>query len=210
MKALFLKDLFVARKYLRTLAILMVFYVVLSVATQNVTLISGLSAMIAMLFLMTSFAYDESAKWDTYALSMPLSPGAVIGAKFLILAAAIVIGGFFSVLAIVLFHLLGITALSVDSFFAVAASLEIVLLLGFILMPILIRFGTERCRIIMICLVLIPVLASFALQYMDVSLSLEAIVPLLPALFALSPLILALLGVLSFLLSLRYYRAKEF
>ena len=31
MKALFLKDLFVARKYLRTLAILMVFYVVLSI-----------------------------------------------------------------------------------------------------------------------------------------------------------------------------------
>ena len=210
MKALFLKDLFVSRKYLKTLVMLLAFYIVIAVMMKDAAFISGCCVFITLLFLMTSFAYDETAKWDAYALSMPVSINSIVGSKFLILFVSVLAGALSSLLGALLLSLLSISPLQADSFWAIAACTAVALLLGFLFIPVVIRFGTERCRVIIICLFLLPTAGIFVLQYFNISISTDALMSMLPTLFALSPLILLGFGILSFLVSRHFYRIKEY
>ena len=83
MTGLILKDLLVLRKTLRTYILFLLFYFVMALLNLfSIAFITAFVQIIVMILPMSSFAYDDLAKWDRYAMALPLGRRAVVRAKY--------------------------------------------------------------------------------------------------------------------------------
>ena len=83
MKGLIWKDILVMRKSLRFYLLVMVFYVVLSLLDLfSVSVVSSFTALMVMIIPVSSFSYDELARWDRVAGGFPLSRGEIVAARY--------------------------------------------------------------------------------------------------------------------------------
>ena len=104
MTGLMIKDALVMRKTLRLYALFLLFYsglAVLGVFPMSMAL--AMVEVIVMVLPISSFSYDEAAKWDRYAAVLPVGRTAVVKARYLflllVLLAAAAIGLVGSILA---------------------------------------------------------------------------------------------------------------
>ncbi len=109
MTGLILKDFLVLRKALLSYVSIIVLYAVLAFFDifQFSFIISFLQIMSAVLPL-SAFAYDEQAKWDRYAMSLPIGRSAVVRARYLfvvLLALLVLVVGLASAAVLWLAHL---------------------------------------------------------------------------------------------------------
>ena len=161
MSGLILKDILVARKTIRVYALFLVFYLGLSVmGAFALSFVSTFLNLLVMMLPMSAFAYDEAAKWDRYALSMPLGRRAVVGARYLF------------ALMLALFAVMAGTAASViismmekepliESLSTVLASVAIGILFAAIILPLCYKFGPERARPYMFVVLFVPIIILF-------------------------------------------------
>ena len=86
MTGLMMKDALVMRKTLRLYALFLLFYsglAVLGVFPMSMAL--AMVEVIVMVLPISSFSYDEAAKWDRYAAVLPVGRTAVVKARYLFL-----------------------------------------------------------------------------------------------------------------------------
>ena len=89
MTGLMMKDALVMRKTLRLYALFLLFYsglAVLGVFPMSMAL--AMVEVIVMVLPISSFSYDEAAKWDRYAAVLPVGRTAVVKARYLFLASS--------------------------------------------------------------------------------------------------------------------------
>ncbi len=213
MRGLLWKELAVLKRYARTILLLGVFYLVLAYFNQDTIamtgFLGGMSIMLCVILCYASLAYDEQAKWDKYVCTMPLSRAKIVGSKYVLALIAVGVGLLLSGLLCVVLSALReqldfLALVQILGSLAVAA-----LILLAILLPVAIRFGVEKSRFIILGIVLIPVLLGLVVQQMGLTLSAGAVSMLQGLLWAM-PVIAVVLYLLSFALSLRIYRRKEF
>ena len=84
MKGLFVKDLLVLRRYIRTMAVFVLVYILVFTLIDSADVISGMVPLVLAMMSMAAFSYDELAKWDRFALTMPVSRRQVVGARYLV------------------------------------------------------------------------------------------------------------------------------
>ncbi len=208
MKALLLKDLFVSRRYLKTLTILLVCYMVFAVVIKSPTLVTGFCVLLALMFLLTSFAYDEQAKWEIYALSTPVSKNKVVLSKYILFVLCDFAGCVPALIVLAVFSLFGLTGVDADTFLSIPACFFAALGVGFLLIPIILKYGTEKCRLIMIILFVIPIGGLFLLENMGVS-AWSGSEDFIKTLIYLSPLLIFVEGILSYFISIHIYKRKD-
>lgn len=147
MKGLLLKDLLVLRRYGRTLLLLTAFYAFFALMEDTGAVMSGMIAAILAMTVLTSVSYDEQARWDRYACSLPVGRRQIVGAKYLL-------GLLFDLTGCILSLLIGLSAMAMGRQVGgeLAASLigafSGVLLLLSLMLPLVYRFGVEKSRII--------------------------------------------------------------
>lgn len=93
MTGLMMKDALVMRKTLRLYALFLLFYsglAVLGVFPMSMAL--AMVEVIVMVLPISSFSYDEAAKWDRYAAVLPVGRTAVVKARYLFLL-LVLLGG---------------------------------------------------------------------------------------------------------------------
>ena len=153
-----LKDLLYLKRTTKVLLLLLAFYLVLFMTAGSESAASGaLSGIIVMLTLILSanaFAYDETAKWKTYELSLPVPRHRIVLARYLLTLA-------FST-ALSLCSLLGewiaYRGVLWESAAAVLASWSISLLFCAVLFPAMYKYGSQKARLVLIVFVMLPVL----------------------------------------------------
>ena len=64
MKALVLKEVLLVRGYARSLLLLIAVYFVIGAFGNNAGFFAGMSGVVCVLMVITSFSYDNYAKWD--------------------------------------------------------------------------------------------------------------------------------------------------
>lgn len=216
MSGLVWKDLLVARKTLKAYAGVLGLYILLCAAG-----VFELSMVLAMVTIMVSmipigaFAYDEQAKWDKYAISLPLGRRKVVGARYL-----------FALLVMLLVVALGLVFCVLTSFresqslaeltATLLATTGVGILILDIIFPINYKLGPERARPYFYAVCFIPFVLLLLVSELDLlkGLDLNWVERLsdgaVLGLFALIPLgALAGLG-LSWLVSCRIVENKEF
>ena len=206
MTGLILKDLLYLKKAARVLIALAAFYLILFLTTTSEDAASGgLSGVITMLTVILSvnaFAYDELAKWRLYELSLPVSRNKIVLARYLL---ALIFSTGFTLLSL-LVELIALRRLSPEAVSVLWISWGAALLFCAVLFPVIYKFGTQKARLILIAVVLLPVMGAALLKNLSLPAPQEADLQLWTNL---SPLLAAAAFLFSFWLSCRIYAKKE-
>lgn len=138
MKGLLLKDWYALRGQAGRLFFLIALYIVIGEFSAG---IGSIGILLCAMLPTSCLAYDERAKWDRYALSMPLSVKDLVVSKYLLGYLMLGAGAALKLLVIVL--PIGNGSDFVSFVLTIAAALLYLALQ----LPILFKFGTESGRI---------------------------------------------------------------
>lgn len=158
MKALLLKDFLTLSRYLRMALLFVVIFACIPGGSM-----AAYALIFAAMIPITALAYDEQSKWPRLAAMMPYSPRQLVMSKYVL--GYIMLGGaiLLSVVSTVVTTLvrgdvLDPASLSMLLILACAASLILA-----VIMPLILRFGVEKGRLVMLVGVAVIVGITFVL-----------------------------------------------
>ena len=213
MKGIILKDLLNLRKNLKTTVIICIFYSVLF-STLNPAVLSGIVTMLFTMQILSTFSYDDYAKWNSYALSLPISKKQLVLSKYILSLGFIISGGFFSfVIASVISFLQGNFVFGEIASSTIGTIISILFII-LILLPLIFRYGVERSRIMLITIFAIPTLLILIIGKVCTALGIpcpseEQLNQLLPLITILAFSLLIIGTYISYLTSIKILNKKE-
>ena len=159
MSGLIWKDLMVLRKTLKTYGLFFLFYFLMAaVGLFNISFVTAVLQLIVIMLPMSAFAYDEQAKWDRYAIALPLGRRRVVAARYLFTLLMVLIAAAFSLLTCTVISIAG-NGLFLETLAAVLTTLGLGLLVADLLLPLNYKLGPERSRPYLYAIVFLPVIA---------------------------------------------------
>ena len=216
MTGLIMKDFLVMRKALTSYLFIMVLYAVMALLDIfNFGFLITFVQVMLMVLPITAFAYDEQAKWDRYAMSLPLGRSRVVGARYLFVLVLALCTFSLALFGIAIIYLLQQEDL-VEMLLTLMVSASIGLLVPAIILPLNYKLGAERARPYLYTVIFIPVIVVVLLSKLDLlDLSaLNALEALSPAFIIGGAALLPLVGLaalfISYLISCRVAAGKDF
>jgi hypothetical protein len=150
-----LKDFINLQTTLKRLLPIMALWLVIFLPNGNSTFF-GVIIMMMTMMVVTTISYDDLAKWDSYALTMPVSRKEVVTGKYAVMLLLDALG----VAMALAVGLIGVVILKNSSWEEMMAVLVIIAAIGLIagstLLPLIYHFGTEKARIIIILVAMVP------------------------------------------------------
>lgn len=204
MKGLLLKDILVLRKYMRMLGILALAYLAIGWFANQMAFLAGMAGMFGILLLMTSFGYDQQAKWDRYGAALPVGRREMVKAKYLLTFGMSLAGSLLATVMMVFYRFVngGSWLLTLG---VVCATLLFGFWAGIFLLPLIYKLGIEKSRIATIGLIIIPVTLMSLLARSGIS-----IPPWVGRVFpAASVVVTAVAVLLSYRISCHIFQKKE-
>lgn len=149
MTGLVAKDLLCLRKGMMSVLLILVLYCFLAIAgVWDISFLAGFIAVLIAMLPFNCFSYDHAAKWDIYALTLPVSRNRIVAARYITVLVLTAVGIVIALAAGGIAALLGrvddgqtylVTCGVVPAFAAV---------INAVMLPLLYKFGAERARII--------------------------------------------------------------
>lgn len=208
MRGLILKDLFILKQNYKTFFVLIIFFILAMFQNSSATSFTSVINAVFTMMITTTISYDNLARWDKYALTMPITRKEMVLSKYICSIIFNLIG---LVLGIVIVFAMGIVRnnLNITEIFISAISSAIVMIIFISLMfPLVYKFGVEKFRIFLILIFMIPVFFILALRNMtNVA---ELIAKWLIYIIISVPVIAVIGFVLSYFISIKIYENKEF
>nr|WP_319489394.1 ABC-2 transporter permease [uncultured Caproiciproducens sp.] len=206
MLGLLVKDLLYLKKQLKLIFLIIAFYAIILAATgsgieQFNAIFVTLIPMLPMIVITNSFAYDELSKWNAYSLSLPVTKKEIVLCKYLLTMILTFGTALIPFVATIVFG-----KLTEGSFAGIYAAFGVALILCAILIPLFYQFGTQKARIALITIVMIPWLGAFLLKQARFSGPSNAQISFL---LKISPIFLIIFFIGSYFLSCKILRNKE-
>ena len=136
---------------------LTVLYLFLPLLIPSANLLAGVGMMLLAMLPVYTLGYDERCRWERYALAMPLRKRDLFWSRFLLGAAAVLLGG--AVEAVVAL-LAGRNDLLSSLLITVPSALAYLL----VTLPLMMKLGVEKGRFILLLLTLAFLLAPELIQ----------------------------------------------
>ena len=206
MKGLLLKDLLSLRKYMRTMALFVMAYALLTFFMDSSDFLNGMIVLLCAMIPITSFSLDHQSGWDIYELSLPVSRKDIVRSKYLLALILTLIGTGISIAIGLAYRLFTHSGDMLEALTVSYALFAVGLIFASVLLPLIFKFGVEKSRLLLIAVFAIPTAAFVALSSAGVKLPGEQTIS---RLFAFSPLILVAALALSYASSCAIYRKKE-
>lgn len=207
MTGMLLKDFYLSRSMSKTYLLLIALFFGLTVAGVYASgMFSALFAMLLVMIPINTFAYDEQASWDKYAVATPSGRRGVVGSKYLftlLMAAGCLV---VSLPMNLLIFLLG-RNISGDFFQSWLISIGCIgagVLMNAVTMPLVFQFGSQKSRVGLIIVVATVTAGAVAMAAIadESPISLNSLAFLLPV-------GAVLLFVASYFITLRIFEKKE-
>ncbi len=208
MKGFVYKDLRLLGNLWKTYAMILGIFLLLTVTgVYEPTFFLTMTAMLLCMYPATSFSYDELAKWDRFAITVPDGRKKVVQGKYMF-ALILLLGALaVNLLLSLALPLLGKGLPDTNLIIAVAGTAA-AFLLNAVLLPLLFRFGSQKGRIFLVVGIAFIAGILGALSVIGTSVSFGS-GDLIPCLIVLLALALGLLFV-SYRVSLNIYKKKDF
>ena len=212
MSGLVFKDLMILRKQGKAYLLILGVYAALALAgVFDYSIISSMMVVLLMMMPMATFSYDDLARWDKYAASMPVGRAGIVKSKYI---TTIVITGGAAVLCLAVNIIITAVGLDEMSFgvlsLALVGCLDIGLLINAVVLPLMFKYGAEKARGMTMAVLLVIFILVFGVSALLGEIGLEK---LSERAIVFSPLLMALAAVGSMLLSyriaLRIYTKKD-
>lgn len=165
MKSVVLKDLYNMRGNGKSVLISFLILAVAMASTGVGVLYAG--AVLCSSLIISTFAYDDRCDWAKYAVVMPISRNELVAGKYAMLTLLVVGGMAVSFLASLVSNAItgqiplnqsGLQELLISTLTA----LVFALVYGSIAIPLILRFGAEQGRILLLVALLVPAAVCFA------------------------------------------------
>ena len=209
MYGLIWKDFLVLRKTLRLYVLFLLGYLGMALlGIFDLTFVTTFCVVILMILPISAFSYDEFARWDRYARTLPLSSRQIVGGRYLFVLLLLLVVAAIGAVSAVLLSLTGSADLW-ESLGAQLASLGAALFIVDVMLPL----GPEKARPFRFAVTFLPFILLFLLAKADI-LDLSFLDRLRPG-QVIAGFILVLLTALaglavSFLISCRVTERKEY
>ncbi len=213
MKGLVMKEFLVMKKGVKSYAILLGFYLALSLmGVFSSSMFVSMMAVILLMIPVAVFSYDEQAKWDRYAVALPVSRKEIVGARYLFFLSFVGAALVLSVAAdAILISTQGGELL--EYVMTLVLCLAAAMLMGDVMLPINYKLGPEKARPFLFLVLGVPTAGVF-LGFRFFSIDLDQLPdPSTAELIGLCGivLIIAFVGMgISYWISCRIYQKKEF
>lgn len=207
MKDLIIKDILNLKRQAKLVLVFAVLYGVMSFYMEDASFVSGIIIFMCAMFSVSSFAYDDMAKWDKYALSMPLSRKDIVMSKYILIFILALAGALLSFVMNITVSIVSKMPFNpMEKLLETLAIVGISLIFTSVLTPLIYKFGTEKARILIILVFVIPAILFSVLANLGFQLPSEGT---LKVIATISPIIIIAIIFISYLISLSIYRKKE-
>lgn len=214
MKGLILKDLYNISHNIKAFLFTIIFIAICMIPSAGTTGFGVTVTLICSMMTMTTFSMDERSNWMKYALIMPISRKEYVKSKF-------IVNLIFTVFGMILGGIIGMIGVMVKGsqdfvidLITTGACCIVGLLLGIfygsIMIPLIIKWGAEKARMIAVIAVAIPSLIAFLVYQLIVSLGITLTEIYIVAGIVLVVIVIVLLNVVSFRMSVKWLKEKEF
>ena len=210
MNSFILKDIISLKGYSKTLAIIIAFFTIVTFTNDEPSFLSGMIILLMSMLPITSFSYDQHAKWDLFSQTLPISRKQSVLGKYALGVIAIGIGVLLATVLNVAVALL--KSLELDLLYLVEGNglIALVALLYIsILLPLVYRFGVEKSRMLMIVVLAIPSVIAIGLSKAGIIFT--TFDEIAPAILFVGGFIFVVCAMLiSYVTSVRIYMHKDF
>ncbi|MBD3109682.1 ABC-2 transporter permease [Bacillus sp. AGMB 02131] len=208
MKSLILKDLLAFQSYVKTLLLFVLFFTIITFSMDDASFLSGMIILWMAMLPISSFSYDQHAKWDLFAQTLPVTRKQIVKAKYVI---GLLFVSFATVLAIILNMIVSsMKSLPIEWNVLIESNVMIgIVALVFlsILFPLIYKFGVEKSRMLIIVVVAIP---SVIFIYFSNN-NLDLLNNVTPQILLAGEVVVAIIVMgISYITSLKIYTAKDF
>ena len=217
MKGLIIKDLCVLKNQMKTLLLVLAFFIIFSIINEDATFILFLVPFYMIMILITTFNYDEFNKWDSFCNSLPLSRKEIVKSKYILFNATSLIVLILGIIASLIIPNF-IENITFESIFAsiIGVAFGICLVIS-LLIPFYYKFGSQKGRIMLFLCIVILALLIGAITSLDIFNNIELmnlinnLNNLSLGMFALLLIIVTvIIMTISYYISIKIYSNKEF
>lgn len=157
MVGLILKDLMTIQRQMKTQAFLFIFFLVMSFIVQQGSMLFTLVIIMVTFQAITAITYDEQSGWDKYANTLPISKGDIVLSKYILSILLMIMGLIFALPIVLIIQRFTPNNWASAEFFL---TFNLIVTLAFcmlaILLPVYIKFGSIKGRIVLIAICFIP------------------------------------------------------
>ena len=217
MKGLIIKDLCVLKNQMKTLLLVLAFFIIFSIINEDATFILFLVPFYMIMILITTFNYDEFNKWDSFCNSLPLSRKEIVKSKYILFNATSLIVLILGIIASLIIPNF-IENITFESIFAsiIGVAFGICLVIS-LLIPFYYKFGSQKGRIMLFLTIAILALLIGAITSLDIFNNIE-LMNIINSLNSLSLgmftilliIITVIIMTISYYISIKIYSNKEF
>ena len=208
MKGLLIKEIAMIGGQMRSWLIAWGIMCIYSIFMKSNSMMYMYIALCGIMSTMSLFSLDQVSRWDSYVLCLPLKRRDVVKARYLFgIVFALFMGmtGFFLLWGCNLLRReylpLGASLLRLYLVFASTIAMQSVM------MPVLYKFEAEKARYICMAIYVLPVLGAMNLmKWMEGK---EPLAGILHKALLISPVLVAVLVMISFAVSVRIYKGKD-
>ncbi len=206
MKGLILKDLLNLRSTFKMLGAMIVFFAVAFLREGN-SFVFGIIILMFAMMVVTTISYDDLAKWDAYALTMPVTRAEMVLSKYLVMALLNTLGAVLSLIVGVAGSIIMRKSFDLEILTIIGLIYLIAFIFGSVIIPLIYKFGTEKARLMLFLCALLPTALILLVEQLDVPLPTTGN----PWIYLILLVACSVIGViLSYLISLKIYTKKEF
>lgn len=211
MKGLILKDLYNIKYNKNQMLLMLIVFAIAFLPNGGVTMYIPVCILLCSFMVITTMSFDSTAKWDKYALTMPITRSNIVMSKYLVLFIFSLAGITFSTIVSLLYNIIITKNTNISEMvIIVAISLSISLIGGSFIIPLVYKFGVERARILMLGCCLVPTLMGLIIAKMDSYINFPSLSePLIKSLMLISPLPSLFVVLISYKICCSIYKKIE-
>ena len=210
MTSLVLKDLLNLRSYFKTIIIFIVFYGFINYSMDDSSFLAGMVILLFTMMPISSFTYDQQAKWNVFGQSLPVTRKEIVLSKYILSGIFLFVGFAVSVVMSVLISMVKSTIIEWENLFISNASIvAVAIVLLSILIPLIYKFGVEKSRFMMMVIILVPIIISITLPKLGLKIptDLDLSLPIVYGIIVFAEIVMT---IVSFLISLKIFVTKDF
>lgn len=217
MKGLIIKEFTNLGKSFKLVGFMLLFYGAISIMTDSPGGFSGLFTVIFALFLFNTYTLDEMANWDIYALTMPLTRENIVQGKYLLMLLLSFLGFIINTGSLLILNMVTKAESLFIGIEVPIAGMVIVIIFYSILLPIISKVGITKARIYFIGIYMVPFLLGILIKNKIKENKIilpewftEALWTVKDKINIIAPIAMLICLLISYCISIRIYRKKEF
>ncbi len=200
------KDLLIVKRTLKTFLVIFIFYAILAY-TGDLDL-SFLLPFLSVLVMMSSFSYDAFNKWDSYALTLPKGRDNVVKAKYIVTLILILITSLLVILLYSIISFIKKEPIDINMILSnFVGNIIGTILVECVMYPIIFKWGIEKARIAILGIVAIFVVG---LGLLISKIDKTTLNILFDYIFKFWYIFIAIIFIISLLISIKIYSQKEY